>query len=354
MSKGSEFMSELYMDKTLFLYRQLFHPVEPYLQNVNTIFISPAGLLHQINFNSIRTPQETLLADQYNIIRCITTRQTVTRDSLVQSGGDCVMFGSISYDMDTTRVHAIQPSGQYTAVGFAEVVGFTASIPLSSGQVWRTLDGSEKEVKAIHALLLQAGISTYLLTGQDATEEAFTELYRSKERTSSPFILHISTHGYFFPDSRHQDDRELIFKNAEHPLIRSGLILAGGNYAWQYGHAYTPGGEDGILTAHEISLTDLSHTELVVLSACETGLGDMEGNEGVYGLQRAFKIAGVKNLIMSLWKVPDAATAELMVSFYKHWLEEKMTIRQALHAAQEDLKNQGLEPYYWAAWVLIE
>lgn len=98
---------------------------------------------------------------------------------------------------------------------------------------------------------------------------------------------------------------------------------------------------------------DLSNTELVVLSACETGLGDIAGNEGVYGLQRAFKIAGVKNIMMSLWQVPDKQTSELMQLFYRNWIKEKLPIRDALLEAQNTLRKKGLEPYYWAGFVLV-
>ena len=115
-----------------------------------------------------------------------------------------------------------------------------------------------------------------------------------------------------------------------------------------------PDAEDGILTAYEISQLNLKNTELVVLSACETGLGDIQGNEGVYGLQRAFKIAGVRNLIMSLWQVPDQQTSELMTTFYRYWLIKKKSIRESLKLAQNDLRKQGLEPFYWAGFVLVE
>ena len=144
-------------------------------------------------------------------------------------------------------------------------------------------------------------------------------------------------------------------------MLRSGLIMAGGNVAWQ-GKQTFEGREDGILTAYEISQMNLSNTELVVLSACETGLGDIQGNEGVYGLQRAFKIAGAKYLIMSLWQVPDKQTSLLMTTFYKKWLEtegpdkggNKMTIPDAFHAAQKELRDIGLDPYQWAGFVLVE
>ncbi len=136
-------------------------------------------------------------------------------------------------------------------------------------------------------------------------------------------------------------------------MMRSGLILAGGNHAWQTGRPLGQR-EDGILTAYEISQMNLSNTELVVLSACETGLGDIRGNEGVYGLQRAFKIAGARNLIMSLWQVPDFQPQELMAAFYHKWLLDKLPVRQALHAAQKEMRDKGYEPYYWAGWVMVE
>ncbi|MBK6363895.1 MAG: CHAT domain-containing protein [Saprospiraceae bacterium] len=112
--------------------------------------------------------------------------------------------------------------------------------------------------------------------------------------------------------------------------------------------------DDGILTAYEISQLNLSNTELVVLSACVSGLGYVYGHEGIFGLQRAFKIAGVKNLIVSLWSIPDFQTKELMVLFYENWLIKKMTIRNSLKLAQETMRNQGYEPYYWAGFVLVE
>ena len=137
-------------------------------------------------------------------------------------------------------------------------------------------------------------------------------------------------------------------------MIRSGLLLAGANKGWSAGGSKPSGQEDGILTAYEISQLNLKNTELVVLSACETGLGDISGYEGVYGLQRAFQIAGAKYLILSLWKVPDEQSAVLMNTFYKNWLELKMDIPAAFLAAQKSFRTQGLAPYLWAGFVLLE
>ncbi len=137
-------------------------------------------------------------------------------------------------------------------------------------------------------------------------------------------------------------------------MLRAGLVLAGANHAWQ-GNPPLAGMDDGILTAYEISQMNLRNTELVVLSACETGLGDIQGNEGVYGLQRAFKIAGARYLIMSLWKVPDEQTGELMQSFYRKWLAEKQPIPQAFRAAQQEMRAKYPEaPHAWAGFVLVE
>jgi CHAT domain-containing protein len=220
------------------------------------------------------------------------------------------------------------------------------------GGSWKYLKFSEKETANIAAIIGKAGIPATTFGGYEATEEAFKKIGKDRD---SPRILHLSTHGYFFPDSKSGGDgaSDPVFKTSEHPMIRSGLILAGGNHAWQTGK---PLGrrEDGVLTAYEISQMNLAATELVVLSACETGLGDIRGNEGVYGLQRAFKIAGAKNLLMSLWQVPDFQTQELMTLFYQKWLLEKMPVRKALHTAQEEMRAKGYEPFYWAGFVLVE
>lgn len=146
------------------------------------------------------------------------------------------------------------------------------------------------------------------------------------------------------------EDKYRLYKD---PLLRSGLIMAGANKAWKNGVNLLEK-EDGIMTAMEISNLDLSNTDLVVLSACETGLGDIQGSEGVYGLQRAFKMAGVDVLIMSLWKVPDIETAEFMNMFYDLWIKNKnarVAFRNTQKLMQEKYKG---EPSKWAAFVLFE
>lgn len=190
-----------------------------------------------------------------------------------------------------------------------------------------------------------------MITGMAATEESLKQL-----SGHSPTILHLATHGFFLPDVERKrrdnftrDPNQLTL--ADNPLFRSGIIMAGANIVWKGGVAFD-GKEDGIVTAYEISNLDLSNSELVVLSACETALGDISGTEGVFGLQRAFKLAGVKNMLLSLWQVPDEETDELMRLLYSNKLKG-MANYEAFNMAQETMRKK-YPPYYWAAFVLIE
>ena len=135
------------------------------------------------------------------------------------------------------------------------------------------------------------------------------------------------------------------------PLLRSGLMLSGGNNAWE--GRPVPGVENGILFADDVARMNLLGTELVVLSTCDTGLGEVNNSEGVFGLQRAFKLAGAETLIMSLWEVADRATSELMTAFYQRWLSG-MDRREAFKEAQRWLRSQHPEPFYWTAFVMMD
>lgn len=333
------------------LYELLWQPLEGKLNGVRTIYFSPAGLLHRINLDAIPVSETETLADRYNLVELGSTRQLVSTPQIKSRGNEAVLYGGIQFEQDSTAEYA-EP---LFASRSREELSFAAVDSSLRGGSWNFLVGTEREVSAIEKIMMNAGVSSVAMKGNQATEESFKKLGSQNGR--SPRILHVATHGYFFSDLNRAQTSELIqepvFKISDHPMLRSGLILAGGNATWQ-GRPASAGREDGILTAYEISQMDLSNTELVVLSACETGLGDIRGNEGVYGLQRAFKIAGAKYLIMSLWQVPDKQTSLLMTTFYKKWLEERLTIPDAFHAAQKQLRDSGLEAYYWAGFVLVE
>ena len=349
------------------LYELIWQPLDSLLSKTKTAYFSPSGLLHRFNFDAIPTSSleggkggERTLADRFQLVRLYSTRSLVVPDlTKVSTANDAVLYGSIQYEIDTAAI-AKDSTVQGLFAGNSAELSFTyadRSMP-SRGNDWNYLPGTEKEVSSIHALLQKSKFSAQVFSGEAATEESFKSIGKGKP---SPRILHIATHGFFFPDpvsvrspQSTVGSQESAFKMSDHPMIRSGLILAGGNYAWQTGKPLEPNMEDGILTAYEISQMNLSNTELVVLSACETGLGDIQGNEGVYGLQRAFKIAGAKYLVMSLWQVPDQETSVFMTTFYHHFIEEKMTIPVAFRTTQREMRERFINPYQWAGFVLVE
>jgi len=353
------------------LYERLWRPLEKALADspsadlskagTKTIYFSPSGLLYRLNLNAIPINEKENLSDRFHLVELGSTRQLVVSSEKANNSnpGGALLFGGVQYDTNPDSVTFTNIGAEHNLADTRGELSFTYSDSTSRGGSWGYLKWTEKEVDAIDLILKSEGISSTVKEGFAATEEAFKAIGAGQP---SPRILHIATHGFFFPDPASptfktnalQLGAEPSFKISEHPMIRSGLLLAGANHAWKTGKPLQPGMEDGVLTAYEISQMDLSNTELVVLSACETGLGDIQGNEGVYGLQRAFKIAGAKYLIMSLWQVPDFQTQELMTAFYQKWLSSKMPIPEAFRAAQQTMREKYEHPYFWAGFVLVE
>jgi len=342
------------------LYEMLWQPMGKDLAGIKTIYFSPSGLLHRLNLAAIPINLDSVLGDRYNLVELGSTRQLVVPTQVKPAANDALLFGGISYDSDSTAMSQANAALDSVSIASRGELSFSYTDSTLRVFTWNALPFTEREVGSVEKTLNAAGFQTSTRKGYAATEEIFKTI--GAGGSPSPRVLHLATHGYFFPDPKSAGERasgeqvsgEPVFKLSDHPMIRSGLLLAGGNHAWQRGKPIKEGMEDGILTAYEISQMNLSNTELVVLSACETGLGDISGNEGVYGLQRAFKIAGAKYLIMSLWQVPDKQTSLLMTTFYKKWLEEKMAIPEAFRAAQKELREAGLDPYQWAGFVLVE
>lgn len=346
------------------VYNLIWKPINDNLAGVKKVYFAPSGMLHQLNFDAIKINEKTVLSDAYQLVRLGTTRSLIRQQKELQVGNkEIILYGAVDYNLNLSTQNVETKTDKKFEMDSTE---FTlASVDRNSRQkdfLWNYLPGTELETKEILKICEQSKYKVQYFSKQEATEESFKKIGKA---TKSPQIIHLATHGFFFPDpnkshKKEGEDEALMdqfgsaFKSSDQPMMRSGLLLSGANYAWKENKSNNEDEEDGILTAYEISQMNLSSTELVVLSACETGLGDIQGNEGVYGLQRAFKIAGVKYLIMSLWQVPDQQTSMLMTTFYKKLLKEKLTIPNAFHAAQKELREIGLDPYQWAGFVLVE
>ncbi|MEI6946939.1 CHAT domain-containing tetratricopeptide repeat protein [Paraflavisolibacter sp. H34] len=337
------------------LYRLVWKPLEEHLAGVRTVYYAPVGLLHRIAFQALRKDADHFLIDFYQLRQVLSTRAVVLHGAEPSHSASISLWGDIDYNKVPAASAVAQSVKRLLQAGSdtgASAFNFyTADTRGARGGAWGALPGAKREMDSIGRLFRAAGMTISIDSGAVASEETFKGL-----SGKSPQVLHLATHGFFLPVAGGAREGEPeaggnVFTVQQNPMFRSGLILAGGNHAWK-GEPTPAGAEDGILTAYEIAQMDLSNTDVVVLSACETALGEVQGNEGVIGLQRAFKLAGVKQLVMSLWRVPDEETTELMTLFYRHWLAGKST-RDAFRAAQQAMKEKH-PPYYWAAFVLVE
>jgi CHAT domain-containing protein len=219
------------------------------------------------------------------------------------------------------------------------------------------LEGTKTEIEKIYSSVTNTKLTTIKYEQNNATEENMMKL-ESKEAKG---ILHLATHGFAFPEFNYNDSTisknslRYTFRYSTNPMVRSGLILTGGNWAWTGSDTLTKLGaeQNGILTALEVSQLNLKKTKLVVLSACETGLGKIEGSEGTFGLKRGFKLAGVEQMIVSLWSVPDKETMELMTLFYTD-LSKTLNPVISFEKAQKEMRlKYPTEPEKWAGFVLV-
>lgn len=321
------------------LYKLVWQPLEPYLTDAKTIYFSPDGLLHRLAFAAIPYKKEQLLSDKYDLIQLMSTRQVVLHDTFPPAPVSIAMFGGINYSRQSAIATTL-PASDPSAYAYRE----NRSAGLDS---FRYLPNTLTEVTAIKARAEASKKSTVVFTADTAMEAVFRNLAGEK----SPTVIHLATHGFTFSDStERRGNAGASFKASDNPLLRCGLVMAGGNRGWK-GEAATDE-DDGILTGLEISAVQLPHTQLAVLSACETGLGQIEGSEGVFGLQRAFKLAGVNYVMASLWQVPDKETSEFMETFYSRWLGGE-TIRQAFSHTQHTMRKK-YAPYYWAGFTLVQ
>jgi CHAT domain-containing protein len=290
------------------------------------LYFSPDGVFNQINVNTLyNSSTRKYLLDEITVNLVTNTKDILTPVTVKEEVNNqlAYLFGFPNYNLygETSTTPTPTPADNRTR-SFKYDGGMLTELP-----------GTKNEVENIAALMTSLGWQPEVLIGNEALEEKIKDSFK-------PRVLHVATHGYF------QRSAEL----KENPFFRSGLMLAGANQA--IAGKPQAAAEDGILTAYEAMTLNLDNTDLVVLSACETGLGDLSSGEGVYGLQRAFKVAGARTIIMSLWNVSDEATTLLMSVFYENWLIGKSK-RQSFINAQLTLRTKFKNPFYWGAFVMV-
>ncbi|TAF63308.1 MAG: CHAT domain-containing protein [Cytophagales bacterium] len=301
-------------------YGQYWQKIEPLVGDKTKIYLTLDGIYNQVNMATLQKPDGKFLGEEKTFV-------TLT------NAKDILSFKS-------------QKSN--TAQKQMALVGFPSYG--SAGKI-TPLPGTKLEIETIQKIMNTAGYKTQLFSGEQATENKVKSF-------AGLSILHIATHGYFQNDVKENEDKKIFgiepSKAKENPLLRSGLMLADAEQVLEENEKSVgiDDKDNGILTAFEVTTLDLSNVALVVLSACETGLGDVKSGEGVYGLQRAFKVAGANAMIMSLWKVSDEATQKLMTLFYTEYAKTGDKVL-AFKNAQLQLKEQFKTPYYWGAFILI-
>ena len=326
------------------LSKQVLQPLLPHLLGSKQWFLSLDGELNRVPFAAIPAPQkpEIPLAEAVQLRLITTGRELLRLQKPNANSTAALVMANPSYNLQTAA-----PSTESSVAVPAENQRRSAAI---DSKQWQPLPATEQEGSQISALL-----SSPLLSGTKATTTALLPQH-------GPKVLHIATHGFFVADQEtkasnplraiQEDSFQVKGLRQEDPQLRSGLVLAGANQP-----TLDPN-DDGYLTSAEVLNLNLKGTELVVLSACSTGQGDVRTGEGVYGLQRSLTVAGARSTLLSLWKVDDAATAEFMLRFYKR-LKAGEGRSDALAAVQKEFRDgaagngQWKEPYYWAAWQLV-
>lgn len=314
------------------LRQTLLDPLQTSLAGCRRLFVAPDGDLNRLPLEVLPLDNKRSVVNTYKI-------------SYLTVGRDLLRFGSVSRRQSSASLVVADPNFD---------LGGESTQQFRNGDPFQRLMGARQEGKHVATLL---GVPP--LFDNDAVEHKI-------KTHESPYILHIATHGFVLPDPKRDSNEvflERYFRDAqpgapldrlsslENPLLRSGLALAGANTSLQgYDQALAEVAEDGILTAVDVSNLDLWDTELVVLSACHTGLGSVRVGEGVFGLRRAFVLAGAKTLVMSLWKVPDTQTKELMEMFYRKLLEGAPRA-EALRCAQLAIRKHHPNPFFWGAFI---
>ena len=306
---------------------RVMRPVRKLLGDARRVFLSPDGALNLIPFGALLDERGKYLVEDYSI-----TYLTSGRDLLRLQPGPASKQGPLVFANPLFDAQAATTNQSTQGAAANEQ---RRSVELSQVR-FSPLPGTAGEAQALGSIL--PGVK--VLAEAQATEAALKQV-------SGPSVLHVATHGFFLPDQP-QDTAAVErglgltadgppaagMRREENPLLRSGLALAGAN------KGQSGAGEDGVLTALEVAGLDLWGTKLVVLSACETGIGEVKNGDGVYGLRRALVLAGSESQVMSLWQVSDEATRDLMISYYKR-LQAGEERTEALRAVQLEMLRGG-------------
>lgn len=336
---------KLYNNPSINLYGMLWQPLEKELKGVSKVYYATQGMLYSIAFAAISTPDGKYLSDRYNLCPLTSTAEIVKeqKEQLPQS---VVAMGNIYYtDKQRQQVAAGDING--ARGGEEDVTIDDFSDRGAKRYHFKYLPFTKKEIEDLSSIIKNRQLT--LEEGTEATEQNLRNLLDKK-----PDVIHLATHGFFIAKS--DEARKVPFfqhysQAIENSMQRAGIALAGAEDTWT-GAQQPEEANDGILTANEVAQMDLNGTQLVTLSACETALGDYSF-EGVFGLPRGFKQAGVKSLLVSLWSVNDKSTSLLMSSFYRYWMQGE-TKQQAFKHAVNDVRKDYPEPFYWAPFVLLD
>ena len=348
---------------------------------VHNIYFSPVGMFYKWGIEYLKINETQRICDVYNVYRLSTTKQ-LTQRNIQQPISNATLFGGIDYSISTDSMRILHAMGtiDYKATYMTYDVDLGRDMAQNvtpaddnirsilgaddedddtdfKGEGLRAgispLEGTLYEVQGIGEQLMQHNIPANILTHYVATEENFKALSGQEQS-----LVHIATHGFSFNEgskSRKALSYLLGRTNVakDNPMYYSGLLFAGANNVFGKHMKMPKDIEDGVVTASEISALDLRGLDLVVLSACQTGLGDVK-DDGVFGLQRGFKKAGAHTILMSLWSVSDKATGIMMTNFYNALINGSNR-HDALRYAQQQVRNAGFnDPYYWAAFIMLD
>ncbi|MGD8628345.1 MAG: CHAT domain-containing protein, partial [bacterium] len=334
------------------LYNTVWKPVAGYSSGREMVLVAPDGALSLLPMGTLRDPGGKYLAESYTLHNLASGRDLIRFQEEAEPAQGLFALGDPDYGaIAADRIAALgvtskdAPSDSVIQVAFA-----TRNIRSGCGEladmVVTPLPGTRREIDLVsrtwESTVFEPLVTCY---GSEASEEYF------KAAAPGNRVIHLATHGYFLGGACRPEKADADYAG-ENPLLLSGLFFAGANLHGE--DADRLGADDGILTAYEVSAMDLEGTELVVLSACETGLGEVAEGEGVYGLRRAFQMAGARTVVSALWPVSDEATAQMMSGLYAR---EDESLPEAIRRVQlekiEDLRSQGAvdHPFTWGAFI---